>query len=122
MTELDKFLRFAKDAKYNFASWIGRGDDVSAYLRASCRFINGKKMSSLEIANVTVVEQGKGTFTKFLEEVESKCPYEIVFIENVFQERFQKFFIRRGYEFVLHSEPACYYKEIKHGASPRPAA
>lgn len=70
---------------------------------------NGYPRPRLEIANVMIAPQGKGIFTYILSKLEQNgqnVGYDI-FIENVMANRFQTFFIKRGYVGVKY-RPLCY--------------
>lgn len=100
-------------------AWL-RHPILDIYVRSGNRLISKDRMEhSFEIANVSVRKvkhQGKGNFTKFLGDVEKELigtKFKIIYIENVFEERFQKFFERRGFEKVLNiGDLVCLQKRI----------
>lgn len=74
---------------------------VAIYCRSSLRFIPPatEPRACFELANINVLTKGRGTFTQLLLVAEDIIfPQDkIMFIENVFEPRFQNFFTRRGY-------------------------
>jgi hypothetical protein len=83
------------------------------YVRNSVRCADGYVFPALDVASIEVNEdcQGKGNFTRWLTRVEILCEQEdlSIYVENVMSDRFNKFFIKRGYApYPLH--PNCYVK------------
>ena len=82
---------------------------MQVYVRKSKRLLPHGYTETLDIANTSVRNRGKGRFTAFLTYVETTSP-RVVFIENVLEGRFLKFFMLRGYHLVEGSNPPCCYK------------
>ena len=88
-------LREFIDSKFRNI-WLEAGD-LRVYVRKSKRLIDDLYVDALDIASVEVLScsRGKGVFTKFLDECEAlEMP---LYIENVMDGRFRKFFVSRGY-------------------------
>jgi len=80
-------------------AWIKDGP-LSVYIRKSERmFVLGKRVHTIDVANVTVRTPGQGLFTLYLHGVECLAATRgsVVYVENVIDERFREFFRRRGY-------------------------
>lgn len=104
---LKDFIHKVKEVKYPISVWL-YGDDASIYIRKSVpRLINGRYQVTLDLANIIVGDQGKGIFTRLLEEAEKISPWPI-YIECVSDERFKIFLKRKGYKQHLNSD--SYYK------------
>jgi len=74
---------------------------------------NKHSAQSIDIANVEVKRHLRGAFlfTEFLKLAHNLNPYEITYIENVSEQRFQEFFLRLG--FVKAINPQCFYLSTK---------
>lgn len=106
------------------AQWItadkGR---LSVYVRKSTRFNREDRtpLSCIDVATVNVREgeEGKGTFKRFLREVEqlARVSGRSVYVESVMNERLQGFLQRNGYVDTLQApQPApCYIKRFDKG-------
>ena len=90
--------------------WLN-GDDMSVYVRRSVpRILNdGEKYVTLDIASINVYQQSQGHFTAFLAEAEKLNPWPAIYVENVLQPRFEKFFKKKGYT-QAKIYPASFYK------------
>lgn len=92
----------------------------SVYVRIGKRLINNVVYKSFEIANVSVKQvrkRGKGHFTEFLKEIEASLvdtDITVLYIENVFNERFQMFFHELGFDETDEQYDFCksYHKLI----------
>lgn len=73
---------------------------MEIYIRKTFRPYGDKFIQCLDLANIQVHPkyQGQGVFTSYLEEVEREKPLDAVYIENVIDPVFQRFFDKRGYE------------------------
>lgn len=91
---------------YSFNRWLSLDPTLEVYVRRSTRFINSEWITFLDLANVSADPQGAGRFTRFLEYVESVKPYQGVYIEQVHNKQFAKFFAKRdGYTRNLTTDP-----------------
>jgi len=104
--QLKEFMSSCENRK-----WLNVGFG-KIYVRKSKRIFENEMHSAFDVATIEVKEgrRGKGLFTNWLNTVEKFCD-ELnlpVYIENVHEERFRKFFEKQGY---LPSHTwACYYK------------
>ena len=88
--------------------WIRVGT-LKIYIRTNGRWLNETRVKMFEIANVdNTGKKGNGDFKAFLNDVESRKPFDGIYIENVLTERFAKFFLNNGY--IPHEYINCYYK------------
>ena len=94
---MDNLAKFISSPQSN--AWLTVGN-MSVYVRKGHHPFNDEIIATIDIANVSVPSkyQNQGTFTRFLEDVESLgLP---VYIENVLTPRFADFFRKRGYDTV----------------------
>lgn len=102
-----------KSKTSRFVNEYIQDDNLHAYIRITKRHIEGKKVDTIDIANVTVIDENKhgtGIFKSFLKTVESLSikNNKTVFVESVLS----PFLIRKlpeyGYSKVQNSEPPCF--------------
>lgn len=79
--------------------WL-QDDKMEVYVRAARHFIDNKSQDSLDIANIRVFEEGKGTFKNFLAEAVSLNPFDVVYIENIHNPRLVEYLEREGWRRV----------------------
>jgi hypothetical protein len=94
--------------------WI-RNHSVEMACRSTQRYICGSLVKTLEIAGIQIYPRSKGTFSKIvlpvMEEIAKKND-RVMYIENVMEERFGKFFEKEGYSEAGENQPQCYFKKI----------
>lgn len=110
MNDLDAMLKMGKAR-----AWI-TSDGLTAYVRVTQRAIAPHGMvDTIDIANVTADERGKGTFTRWLAKVEQKAKDagRGVFVESVQETRLEGFLSRQGYT-MIGTPGMCpsFYKEF----------
>ena len=88
--------------------WL-HAPELKVYVRKGNRYVEGKKLRSLEIANIDVYKQGRGTFTDFFHFALSVCPYPLLIVECVQTEQFCHFFTRQGIPQMPDSLPPTFY-------------
>jgi hypothetical protein len=87
---------------------------MKVYVRRGRHLLEGKLRSTLDIATIDVVEQGKGTFTSFLDLAQKLNPWDATYIENVLEPRFATYFLKRGWlEANFDSPTPCFYMPSK---------
>lgn len=64
------------------AAWIIT-EDCKIYVRRGMHAVNGTAFTTLDLANVEVVEKRQGTWTFILETAQKVCPWSAVYLENV---------------------------------------
>ena len=102
MKDFLKFVQeFLKGSERN--KWF-ESDLCNVYLRKSQRFVEGKMSSFLDVANCTVFEQRKGTFTNILNELKKLDTN--LYIESVLNPAVTKTGLKCGFKI----------KEISMGA------
>lgn len=94
--------------------WFRR-DGVDVYIRRANRYIDGKMVTSFDVANIEVRKQRKGSFTKFLDYFEQNIGTDIIYVESVLNPVLYPYLERRGY--ILHTELSddfskTYYKYL----------
>lgn len=100
--------------------WL-KFNGMQVYVRLSSRYINKEsdlRERVLDLASIDVRQRGKGKFTAFLKRAEAEAFRRglSVFVENVFEERFQRFFEKQGYtvtnqrDVEANGAPPCYLK------------
>lgn len=78
--------------------WLNLSN-MEVYLRHSTRKINGETHHFIDVANVLVYEKGQGSFTAFIDFLESLGVN--IYVENVHNTRLRKWFEQRpGYALV----------------------
>jgi hypothetical protein len=70
---------------------------MEVYVRRNRRVLPEGGFFMLDIANVSVTVRGQGTYSRFLERVEAMLPLEGIFLENVYDDRLVRYYLRRGY-------------------------
>lgn len=93
----------------------GRGwltcKEGDVYVRATFHYFQGKRKTSLDIANINLKEKfrGKGVFTALLKSL-SSMNREMVLVESVHDKRFQDFLLKNGF-ITEDSAPINYFIE-----------
>lgn len=96
-----------ESSRFGARRWIGDAA-LSVYVRKGMHLDDKRELkSTLDIANVVAVPQSTGAFTSFLKQAETISPLPI-FIENVTEERFGRFFETRGYLLIPRTNPPCF--------------
>lgn len=111
-----KLAKFAAGSTNN--TWL-QGNGMKVYVRNTNRFMQGMgHVRSLDIANVINQRKGTGMFTKWLayaERIARAAGHDIVFVENLLNDRLAEFLARSGYE--VHNGawggPPSYYKTLQ---------
>jgi hypothetical protein len=109
-TIIAKIAEFSKSDRRN--EWL-TAEGISIYVRNANRILSsgGSYASTLDLANITIEERGQGTFTQILGILEN-MDGKTLFVENVLEDRFQKFFERReGWHKLSYVEgcPSFYF-------------
>jgi len=79
------------------------------YVRHGFHYIDGELISTLDLANITASNPGSGTFTKLVDWIFENYPDTIVFVENVFNHRFEGKLDRMGFIQINDERPYCYW-------------
>lgn len=90
---LKEFLE--REKQFPFNEYVKEPGFESLYVRDSFRFIEGVKISTLEIANVTVMKPGNGTFTSFVKRLETE---HNLIVECVTSPRFESLLVNLGFQ------------------------
>jgi len=100
---LDEFL-----ARKGFPlnSYVREPGFQDLYVRKSRRMLDGELREVLDIANVTVTEEGTGTFTRLVERLSTN---HSLFVENVLNHRFRKGLLKLGFV-EAPNYPTCFFK------------
>jgi hypothetical protein len=106
---MDLYFKRHRNNDWNTNEWL-YGQEMEVYVRKGKHYLNKNMYTCLDIANIKVYNPGAGVFTLFLMYMEKMNPWDAIFIENVHNERFQKFFIRRDYTEIPDPPPPCFYK------------
>jgi GNAT superfamily N-acetyltransferase len=99
----DELQIFLAD-KHSRNAWLA-GKYNAIYVRKAMRHIQLQNFTSLDIAAVETDEefQGKGLFKMFLTEVIKYSPYQIIYVENVNNPVFAKYFYKNDW----YVDPNC---------------
>lgn len=96
--KMKSLVDFINDGQTYNSEYI-KEPGLSIYVRKPISFMHS---ADVVIANVTSKKPSKGVFTKFLDEFEPK--YNFLF-ENVLNDRFMQYLIKRGYRVINEYEP-----------------
>lgn len=112
--ELSDFIQAAKNQRVARV-WL-ESPDFKVYVRKAQRNIEGKMVTTLDIASASVVEgkRGQGIFTRFLNMAHDLNPWDATFIENASDDRFANYFWKRDWE-LLDDYSRSFYKKKNHG-------
>lgn len=90
------------------------------YVRYALRYLSLVTSDSrvltrtLDVASIEVTEEyrSQGCFTRWLKQVELFCDRTqmITYVENVLEERFRQFFVKRGYVLADNTADFCYIR------------
>lgn len=90
--------------------WVIWGK-CSIYIRKTPRSLGGTRVEALDIANVSIMPMGTGTFTELLDRLESGGNHRAIYIESVLNERLEAFLAKRGYSMDdRNCYPPSFYK------------
>jgi hypothetical protein len=96
---IEQLEDFVKTVGYIGTKWL-EDDLMRVYVRKG-RHMCGKKMKlTLDIANVTVFEEGKGTFSRFIAKAHELNPWDATYVECVQNERLASWLFRNGWSVV----------------------
>lgn len=98
----DLFEKFIFESRNS--AWL-EADGIKMYVRKGRQF-------SFTIANIQIDLKGKGTFTKLIRLFDISYPNKTLMVENVLEERFQKYFERNHWQKLKYSDPPCYAKVL----------
>jgi hypothetical protein len=112
--ELVSFIQSAKH-QHRARAWL-ENEDIKVYVRKAVHNIEGKSLTTLDIANVEVAEdrRGQGIFTRFLNMAHEHNPWDATYIENAQDDRFANYFWTRDWE-LLDDYSRSFYKKKNHG-------
>jgi len=82
---LPTFDQFMHSPQRN--AWVNEVGFEQLYVRKGPYGVHGKLVNTIQIANVTVADKGKGVFTKFVNRIQEQYCLPIV-VEQVLQQRF----------------------------------
>ena len=111
----NEIKQFLKTGKRN--QWFElRG--MRVYLRHGFHSIKNAQLAAvancIDLASVEVYNEGKGTFTKFLDKLEvlmDEIPDKSLYVENVLSERFANFFRRRPDYIECNAPDRCFLRK-----------
>lgn len=91
-------------------AWLDKDPSLRLYVRANRRRFYERTIRVLDIAQVEAHPTGTGRFGRLLDYLEELKPLGGVFIENVVEDRFREYLIRRGYTQVNWTIPPSVYR------------
>ena len=107
-TTFKQQLKTFLELPYPKNAWIENKQDMRVYLRKSCRIINNKHLTSIEIANIAVLKPGKGKFRNLINFLKQEKTFNIIYVENVFNPLLDEILFRYGFT-VTSSKTHDYY-------------
>lgn len=105
---LDDFLASNMVNLIGQRSYVDEPGFDSLYVRVTKHYLDGKWLATIDIANVTATEPGKGAFTRLLQRLRSRYPHMTLFVESVQNERLMHKLLRMGFEGRV-GEPGNFY-------------
>lgn len=104
-------------------TWINVGEDAQLYVRKATRSIGGKRVTTLDVANIHVAPHlcGHGLGTALIDAAHELNPFEATYIENVLEARFANHLLRQEWltansAFDPLGWDSCFYKlKGRHG-------
>lgn len=115
MNMVEKVIKFCVSESGERNAWLS-AEGVRLYVRRTPRFLDEAPRKTLDIANIENTKPGKGWFTKFLPELESRLcsesDFAAIYVESILNERLVGFLIKNGYTLKPQSTPrnVNYYK------------
>lgn len=113
LPSLLEFIRSAKeceDGRVNTCSWLKEEGFKSLYVRYGLRYVNGRTVTCLDIANVTVTYPRTGTLTRLIQKVRTEFPGLCIYLENVLNVALWDVLVRKGFAPSTTSS-GCFYLE-----------
>ena len=102
-----EFLDFIASRERN--SWI-TNESMSVFVRKGHHSINNELTKTLDIANINIIDPGKGTGMHIINWMHSVNPFSITFIESILNKKFYKHLIEDGWIEKPNSIPPSVYK------------
>lgn len=90
------------------AAWLDEPGFDRLYVRVTRRFIDGKWMPSIDLANIKATNPGNGTFTKLIERLNKQYTKYAIYIESVTNPRFSVKLLEMGF-IEMKYIPYSYY-------------
>lgn len=111
--QLKVFIKEGQESSFVFPKWL-EDENFRVYVRKGKHLINGKMTVTLDIGNVTVVENKRhqGIFKNFLAQAAEINPWGSIYVENVLDPFLPAFFIRNGWLPVNHEFPYSFVSNI----------
>jgi len=101
---LDEFIKEAQN-HWNFRVYLTEPGFKHLYVRYTKRYLLGAMREPVfDIALIEARRKGKGTFTKFFNKLRAEHPELHIFVENVFNPRFEKKLESLGFQRVNPDE------------------
>lgn len=76
--------------------WL-QDDDMSVYVRKASRYIDGQRLTSLDIASINVYKPGNQLGSKFINDAHKMHPFQITCIESIINRRFYDYLRNNGW-------------------------
>lgn len=98
------------------STWVQEGY-ASVYLRKSQRYVEGRVVTALDIANIVVdpICWRMGVCTETFRVLHSNNPYQITYVENVLNNYLFDHLKKAGYILLPHKYDRCFYKRTYSG-------
>lgn len=91
-------------------TWLDN-DIIKVYVRKGSHIVEGKTNKFLDIANIQIEVQSKGTYTLMLSKIMQRFPTQNIFVESIMDERFLNFHTKQGFkvQYVNNDSTNCVY-------------
>jgi len=90
------------------SGWI-TSSQGAVYVRKGVHLIDGRLVTTLDLASIDMVAPGQGHFTRFLEQAKDLNPWDAIYIENVLNPRFAEHLRRSGWSEIPNQDAPCFY-------------
>lgn len=79
-------------------AWINHPDFFGLYVRRSTRLIDNSRESCFDVAAIEAVQTNQGAWRSLVEELSTRLPGMILFVECVHNEQFADYLLRTGFQ------------------------
>jgi len=101
------FEAFLKGKAKN--QWLYGGNDIQVYVRKGYHAVGDKMFTTLDIANISIEEKGKGTGMQLIWWLHQQNPFQVTFIESLLNRRLYERLKKDGWLDVPNSYPPSVY-------------
>lgn len=97
---LDELIKKSQDDGWRSNSWVEHEGFKYMYVRVTKRYIEGKFVDTIDLANIEAEHPGNGAFRNLILHLTNSWPQYIIYVESVLEDRFRKGLLRMGFKQV----------------------